>query len=364
MDGQVRAITGRFRVGHSGYSPADIGGEITFHRARILDLPSRRLRLTGDVAVSGTWPHLRLASPVLAVEDGHIALPESFFTGATELQLDPRIEVRRRGIDRTVVEEVAPFPMPELDLHVELNRAMDIDASMPTEQVLGEVGAGLSTLRVQADLDGIFDIQTTNGVLQVSGGVEPLRGTATVLGRPFEIVSGEVTLTGRDYASPYLDVTAVYATSGRGNITVNITGTATSPELTVTGDEYPSQDDVVAILLFGAPLSELDLTAGGQALMAAVMASLKGGVIGGDSLRGLDVLEVGVGGTSRVGKRVGRNVLVVITWNPAADVAGSPPENVVQVDVEIQVPRVKWILVATTGTSGRSTLSAVRKWKF
>ena len=129
----------------------------------------------------------------------------------------------------------------------------------------------------------------------------------------------EVTLTGWDYASPYLDITAVYATSEWGNITVNITGTASAPTLTFTGDAYPSQDDVIAILLFGAPLSELDLTVGSQALMAAVMASLKGGVIGGDSLR-----------EERTGRMTGscgtlfHNVLVSGRRVAAATVRGSP----------------------------------------
>ena len=364
-----------------GWLPTKLQGTVKLHRARLLDLSARRLQVTGDLGIGGVWPDMRLQGNV-DVDSGHIVLPESFFTRSDELQLDPAIVIHRPGIEAAARAADTSLPIPDVDLDVRLNRAVDVDVTLPTESMLGDIGSGLSDLRVQADLDGELTIGARDGLLDVSGSVQPLRGKATVLGKPFVIRDDPawnqvVAFTGRDITSPLLDVTAVYtatdsgSTGAKEDIRAHIRGTADDPAITFdSSNEARVQDDIISILLFGKPASEL-ASAGGNAtgeLLQLVMAGLANQMKDASAIRSLDLVEVAsssvTGVSARVGKRIGRNVMVIVTINPFTTDA---TEDTYSVTIELQLPQ-RWVLQAETGitpdSTNRSKVAAHRQWRF
>lgn len=358
-------LTG-FQLGLDGLVPTTMAGHVELEQARLSNLGPRRLRASGALELSGTWPDALLVKGTVDVDSGHVELPESFFTGVNELSLDPDIEVLR-GEASVTAEQTLPLPLPDVDLQIALSRSLDVDVSMPTEQVTGDLGAGLSTVRVDAGLDGDVRFRMRDEVIQLVGDVEPLRGSVTVLGKAFTIDEGTsqvIRFAGAEYDNPSLDLTARHEAKlagGAANVVAHITGFADDPHIELSCEEYPSLDDIVAILLFGAPMAELGVESGGGSLVALVLAGLKSEVQGAGSSAALDVFDLDLTvGTTRVGKRIGRDVLLVVTLSPFAN---DVDEDRLSVTLEIQLPQ-RWLMEIETGTTGEASVSALRRWRF
>lgn len=344
------------------FQPGALSGGLDLSNAWVANRKDVSLRATSALRLSGTWPRVVIAGRV-DVDDANVVLGESFFNAESSLKLDDDILVIRPGVvaaDRAA--EGAGVDL-DLDVHIYLNRHADVDVTIPMEQFGGELTKSLSNLRFAGVLDTPDDLhlQRHNGVVQLSGTVEPVSGVANVLGKNFDLAGGQVSFTGVDYLSPLLiGVSAVYASSGYGNITAHIAGPAQSPSISFSSDQGKSLDDMISILLFGAPVNELQ-DQSGTAIQAAFQSIFRSQMNEATSLTRLDVLELSSEGAA-FGKRFGKDVLVEVVVNPNAATSTTLANPV---ELRVQVPLWKgWYLEGSAGTAGLGAVSAYSRWRF
>lgn len=359
-DGTLR---GTVRLAMDGFTPGAARGDLQLERAWLLALPDMLVRVReGKLALSGTWPKLKLRGAT-ALEDARLTLDETFFSSNSgALALDPAIRVVRPQVEvlgaRTATDDALLPRDLSLSIDLDLARAAFLDATMPMEEDLGAVMSGLASIQVLAQIDGQVKATGEQGDLAMAGQVLPLRGTARVLGKPFDIRGGTVSFTGKDTTNPVMDLDAVYQTTDYGAITVRIAGTADAPKITFSSETYPSTDDILSILIFNRPASEIGGGQGADAL--SMMVSALGGAVtselGAAGSGAVDLFEVGTSGL-RVGQRLGPKLFLVVSFDPFAD-----PEEGSRMGLTLEwklAPKVD----AELSSDLEDTTSASVRWK-
>ncbi|MDP2315262.1 MAG: translocation/assembly module TamB domain-containing protein [Pseudomonadota bacterium] len=376
----ARAMDGRVTGGMTARREekrASFGGDLVFDNAWIVDKPDQVLRTDGKLHVEDRDEKIRITGN-LAVVEGQLFVSERFFSGRSDLALDPDIVVIRGDtaaaegpMEGALAVEEGP-PMPEwldLDVDVALDRNAFIDATLPLESVVGGGFQSLSSINVNAQLDGDLAVRIANGNLSLVGQLLPLRGVARVFSVPFELTGEAISFTGREYTDPVLDLVAVHNNADYGAITTNITGTPSDLRLAFSSENSDlAPDDVLAVLLLGRPLNEADTgdaSANGD-LLTAALSTIGNTLVKSQvtaSSRALDVLEVDVTGSIRAGRRVPGtdNMFLLGTYN--WNVADPTEENVAEVTLEVRLDKA-WQFDFTTGTSGISSVGLYRKWRF
>lgn len=357
------SASGRIALDH--FEPGAVRGALAFDNAWIANRPDVTLQATSVLRVSGTWPVLSIGGKV-DVDIADVVLRESFFTAESSLQLDGDIAVIREGVAAPVKAE-AGLPLDlNLDVQVFLNRHADIDVTIPMEQFGGELTKSLSNLRFDVTLDSPegLRLQRRGGVVQLAGVVEPLSGVANVLGKDFEIAGGTISFTGVDYLTPLLNLGAAYDSGANGTITAHISGAATSPSISFSSDQGKSTDDMISILLFGAPIGDLQESSQSQAAIAAAFQSVfKSQLNEAASLTRLDVVAFS-SDSYTFGKRFGKDVMVEVVINPPNETTSTTVHKN-PVELHIELPLWKgWYLAGMGGTAGIGKVSAYSRWRF
>ncbi len=341
-------------------------GNLMLQRPLISAAGDRFLRLaTGRVNFSGT-PDAAKVTGGVTVEEARLSLDEKFFEGPASTAPPPWLHVHR-GASEAQAE--APLPPPrgipkwlDAKLGLDLGRNTFLQAHMPLGGGLGGVLGPLASLSIDTQADGRLSLAARDGALSITGQVLPLRGTTVLFGKSFEILDDSViSFTGLDYTAPLLDVHAAYDTGVYGTVEANINGTPQALKVTLTSATYPSQDDVVALLLVGKPASEMSVgeSAGEGASAAAISMLLTtlGQSLGreGEKVAAMviapDLLVVG-DERARVGKRIGKRVFVVVDLDSAAD-DRTTSYLVLTVEVALWGP---WEAEFSHGTAGEDAL--------
>ena len=158
--------------------------------------------------------------------------------------------------------------------------ALDVTINAP-RQILVQ-GRGLD-----AELGGSVHIGGTLDAPLVSGGFELQRGSLSIGGTRLNLQTTPPGLVSFDGAGlkrtidPTLDFTAKTTVPSTGtDVTLHISGHADSPKIELTSSSGESQDDLMALLLFGKPASQL--TAIELAQIGYALANLTG-VSGGSN---------------------------------------------------------------------------------
>ena len=210
-----------------------------------------------------------------------------------------------------------------------LNRIrVDVRASIPDNLILrgkdlrvGTASMGLGNMNVTVGGDLRVMRQPGTPTI-VAGSVNTVRGSYDYRGRRFDILrDGRITFQGPRIDDPVLDVTAQRIIEPTGiEARIHIEGTARRPQLRFSSTPPMDESDVIALIIFNRPLS--DLESGESSAIAEVAGSAVGGLIVSplaDSIGralNLDVFEVGTtatdtggtGGTVTVGKQIDENL--------------------------------------------------------
>jgi translocation and assembly module TamB len=136
------------------------------------------------------------------------------------------------------------------------------------------------------ELSGDLELLKNKDFFEVFGTVDVVRGQYDLLGKTFVIDEGTIRFQGGEEITPNLDITASYGfrTSDRveQNLTVHVTGTAESPEVSFSMDDQSiNEGDAFSYILFGKRMNEL--TADQQTNMAGS----GGGTIAGNAAASL-----------------------------------------------------------------------------
>jgi translocation and assembly module TamB len=237
--------------------------------------------LNADIAVTGTARERLDIAGKVHLNRTLIGIPNGLPLNVAVL------DVRRRGVKTVVV--------PDKPLII----GLDVSVEAPQEILVQ--GRGLD-----AEMGGDLKIGGTTDSPFVTGGFNLQRGSFSLATGRLNFTDGRVSFNGAGLKSkidPTLDFTA-QATVGDTIATMHITGLADAPVFDFTSTPQKAPDEIMALLLFGAPAQTL--TPLQLAQVGAALASVSG-VGGNGSLNplvkiqkslGLDRLAIGAGTTN------------------------------------------------------------------
>lgn len=167
--------------------------------------------------------------------------------------------------------------------------------------------------------------------LRLVGEVNTVRGTYQFQGRRFNIMrDGRIRFSGTEELNPVLDIKAQRLISGIETF-VFVRGTLDRPELTFSSNPPLDQADILSLIIFNQPASQLG--EGQQASLAEQATALAGGYIAGGLVRSIgEALELdefdlqasgesGLGPSLTVGEQVGERLFVKLRQGFGAEQA-------------------------------------------
>jgi hypothetical protein len=110
---------------------------------------------------------------------------------------------------------------------------------------------------LEIELRGALQITQKDGLPVITGDLNAQRGTFLFLGRVFELERGIITFYGTKEINPSLDI-SLFASIESNKIWVNLTGDLVEPRLSLKSDPEMPDGDIMATVLFGKPLNELN----------------------------------------------------------------------------------------------------------
>lgn len=229
---------------------------------------------------------------------------------------------------------------------------LDVTASSPGQMFVR--GHGLD-----AEMRGRLHVGGTAEAPAIAGGFAMRRGNFNMAGISLEFTKGQVAFNGSGVTQaidPTLDFEAERATSA-GTARLLVGGYASAPKITFSSTPPLSQDQIMAMLLFGTDAQSLSTTQ--MAEIAAAVATLTGGSAFDPlgkvrSTLGLDRLQLtggsGVGKGNGTSVEAGKYVMRGVYVGAKQATSGSGTQAHVQVDL---TRRLK--LNTTVGTGGNVT---------
>ena len=319
-DGSV-AMTGTIGVLQPGL-PLDL--KIIAKNAQPVTSNILTANLDADLHVSGTARQRLDVAGTVHVNRANIGIPDSLPPDVAVL------DVRRRG--------------QKVPLATDKPLVVGVDVAIKAPQQILVQGRGLD-----AEMGGEIHLSGTTDALLASGGLNLLRGSFTIAGN--KLTFSQDSKIGFDGAGlqkkidPTLDFTA-QTTIGATTATLHITGVADAPRFDFSSSPELPPDQIMALLLFGQPASQLSALQIAQ--VGAALATLSGVGSGGSNplvklqkSLGLDRLTVGTntvstatGGTENSGAAIaaGRYITNRVYIEGKQTTTGT---SQVQVDVDL-----------------------------
>jgi autotransporter translocation and assembly factor TamB len=333
-------LTGAGRVTLDGLTPGAIDVTVALERLRIVDLPAYQAAASGTLTLGGT--------PTAPTVRGDLELgpatirPAMLPSGDVPTAPDPTIEVVGRAAPRA--EPSGPNLADALALEVGVHVGDDVVVRRADTRI---------------DLGGEVRLsKAAYGPLEAHGDVRLVRGWLEFQGRRFTVDPSAIRFDGRP-DRPTLDL-AARTRVREYDVVVQVTGTAVKPVLALTSEPPLEESDVLAVLLFGVPASELGQ--GQQADLQTRAVGLASNYVASgltQSLRdtfGLDVFDVTVGEGEKPGAvRVGRYVTNDIFLSLAQEF-GTRVGQAAALEYRLR-PRVSVRL--STSTSGSSGIDVI-----
>lgn len=340
-------------------------GSVELDNLWLIATRDHEVALSGDLALHGPWPGLKLEGD-LRLDGAQLFFGEEAFVGDRTLALDPALTVHRTKMDtvaRTTRDEgPAVWQQVEVDVALDLQRNLRLDATVPTQDEYGEQLAQLSSVRLDADLGGQLRVLQQEGVLALQGEIEPSRGSATVFGVPFDLTGGTISFVGDGYDDPLIDLEAVRSAGSYGQVDVHVTGSVQDMQIDLSSEQYPDKKDVVTLLLFGKPASEMADSEGqaGAQLVAASLSALSGQLERAVGTSVFDELEIDPAGAIRIGWALSdRAFLRVESRSTTSEVE----DNRFEVTLEYLISR-RLYAELTTGDRAASSGRIYWRWRF
>jgi hypothetical protein len=372
LDDNSGTIRASGRVGLKENTPDTVKVIVSASEAWVIDTREMAIQISGDAALTGTWPELALEGEI-ATNTARVKLGESFWLGEQTLMLDPSIQVVRGEYD-------APAPMgprpPEfwerwlIDLDLDIvPQTARLDVAIPIDASYGKVSAALSTVELDSWLEGLLHLNIDHGAMAMTGEIETRRGESKVFGKEFDLDEGVISFAG-DLEDPILDITAVHRTQKYGDITANIGGSASEIKLGFESSETWSETDVASILLLGMPASELSQSQGGSGMsLVNAAVSMMGQAAADAGVMGtLDMLEVEGSSDSESGAsissiRAGRALSEKLFLIVGLDFDAEEQENTTEATIEWLISR-QIFAEFVTGDAGESSVDVYTRWRF
>ncbi|MBX2800178.1 MAG: translocation/assembly module TamB domain-containing protein [Myxococcales bacterium] len=286
------------------------------------------VKASGSVALRRVDERLQLSGAVAIDEGRYAATRETFVTaGAAQLHPDitfvgaapPALAQPDDLLEASILDQV------DLDLTVDLGTGVELSATVPLADQADLVSRA-SDVEVTGSLQGTVQVDSKAADLKLRGRLDT-QGRVRLLTARFEVEEGTVTFNGGDLSDPDVDLRLRRETPSYGTVTARVMGTPT--RLTVSdlsSDDFDDPQDVIAILLVGRPLSELEggTTGSGSELVQSALLSVAGNQV--QQVLGAEVFDqVSYTDTEglTVGWALGTQSTLTVTLDPLADDANT-----------------------------------------
>jgi len=313
----------------------------------------------GKGAANGwLWVSGPLAAPVLegSLETDGLVLqiPEAVPTAAH--RPDPTIVVVGPGAPVTAPPSATP-PLPPV--------AGILDRAAVTVQLAVPRNAWVRRSDANVEIQGWMTAWKKPGEdFHLAGDIRGVRGWYGFQGKKFSLAEGSVRFSGQGL-DPVLDITATH-TAGEYLVRLRVGGTLTKPSLRLESEPALDQADVLAVLLFGAPASQLSRSQStglreqalgiAGAYVAAELRQSVANALGVDDLR----FDTGTAGLQdarvSIGKYVADDIFVSLAHRFGA-------QSVEEMRIEYVI-RPEWSLETSTDTLGRSGVDLFWKRRY
>ena len=237
--------------------------------------------------------------------------PDLTFLNTDAIKEDRTIEVVYDGVAPPPPPPAPPSPFASLFK----NLAIDVLAQIHRNTWLKVGGSA-------AELEGkVRVMKKPERPVTLLGSIHSVRGQIALVGQPLTLQTGEITFTGGANLDPSLKIVAQRQLP-QYIVSANIGGTVTKPTLTFSSEPVMSQADILSVLMFGQPTSQLSNSqqASLQAQAATVAGSYAANEIGqsvADAL-GLKALQFSVeSGMASVGTYLTQDVFLSASQNVA-----------------------------------------------
>ena len=335
-DGERGQLTGSGRLRFAD-AQTDGAFDVQFRNFRAIDQRNLTAMATGDANIalsSGGRVHITGAAQIDEVE---ARPPES---GRA-----PIVEIEVREINRPASLAPAPFSRPS-------RITMNYEVTAP-----GRIFVRAPSLESEWSLD--FTVLGPVSALKLNGEATLLRGSASLVGRPFQLESGSIRFRGL----PGEARVAISARRRTDDLTalIEISGPVTAPRITVSSEPAYPDDEVLSRVLFGRSVSELSpLEAAQLAAALSSAATGRGGFDVFDRLRnavGVDRLSLRTGASGAPivtgGRYIDENVYLEIEAG-----TGSDGTTAARIEWELQ-PNLRLL----SRVSGAAEASIALRWR-
>ncbi len=280
------------------------------------------LSASGDLTVDGAWPALTVNGS-MDVDEGRLKLDKHHFIPKASTQPHADIvftEPRAQFAEPTKEEkDQGPSLLDELDasVRIDLRRRMTFQATMPLSTDPGSP-ADLADAKASGRLDGSLKVGVHQGNISVGGSIETVEAQANLLGAQFDVKQGTIAFASADYKEPNLDFELVRDVKEYGTVTAMVSGTPSNLSIdSLTSDQYSDQADVLSLLLFGKPQSEMGSGDNNAAVEAAAA------LVGGQVAKGLGGTGVTASYDATSGLSAGvslsRDLFLAFLYNPTSE---------------------------------------------
>ncbi|CAK7060958.1 MAG: hypothetical protein DELT_01434 [Desulfovibrio sp.] len=282
------ALEGTFNPG-TGETEPTISARGHIDRLEPLQRDDLFLRLSGRIAVNGPVSTAKV-NAAIEVERGELSLLTTLGGGVRTLDITEAGTEAKRA---------------------DSGPSCDITVSIPHRFYIR--GRGLDS-----EWRGNLAVSGPLSAPELTGSLQPVRGTFDLLSRPFAFDKGDISFFGGDRINPGLNLSLTYEGPNLTAI-IRATGSAKKPEIKLESQPSLPQDQILAEVLFGKEFSRLSRF---EALQVAnsvrQLANIGGGIDPLTSMRttlGIDMLRVGSSGADASDNRS-------VSGAPGADAMG------------------------------------------
>jgi autotransporter translocation and assembly factor TamB len=319
----------------------------------------------GDVSARArVSPDGRRVDILVDVPSFHLDLPPSSGHAAQRLDADPTVrighQVGRDFLSLPLGPGKTPRSPTERTIHARVRLGDDVTVKRDT------------TIALSIEGDPVIDVGAET---RVSGQIRITRGELELQGKRFTVDQGAVTFVGKDPADPTIVASAHWDGPEGTRVFADYSGQVRSGRLTLRSDPPLSQDEILALVLFGSPDGTFGAEAPGKAQESAGarVAGLAGGVIAqglNKAISGITSADV----TTRVDTSEAGNPRPEVTIQLSKDVTArvgyklgvpAPGENPDRTELTVDWRFVRdWSLSAGIGDAGSTAVDVLWRYRY
>ena len=327
-DGGTIRGGGKIAINQAAGFPANI--TLTLTNATLLSSDLIHMVASGKVTVTGPVATRPKLGGRIVVKTLDVNIPDKLDGGLPQVAVrHVNVEGSKAAAGKTqAAVKPAAAKVAAVKARAKTSPVMDLDLVVSASNGVFVRGMGLD-----AELGGDITVRGDNAAPVAVGAFELRRGRFRIAGKQLDLTSGTITFVGS--LDPRLNLVAEM-TSNDVTARIFVSGSASTPKITLTSTPELPQDEIMSRLLFGRSIGSLSA---GQALrVAQTFAQFSGGGPGVlDKVRrslGVDSLDVGAnaagtGGEIGIGKRLNDRVYLGVKQGTTSS------SSKVTVDVDI-----------------------------